>query len=52
MAATSLLAEQPDPSEHDIRSGIEGNICRCTGYQMIVESIRWAVEHPEPNRTA
>ncbi len=52
MAATSLLAEQPDPSEEDIRSGIEGNICRCTGYQMIVESIRWAVEHPEPNRTA
>lgn len=52
MAATSLLVELPDPTEHEIRSGIEGNICRCTGYQMIVESIRWAVEHPEPSAGA
>lgn len=48
MAATSLLVEQPNPSEEEIRSGIEGNMCRCTGYQMIVESVRWAVEHPTP----
>jgi carbon-monoxide dehydrogenase small subunit len=48
MAATSLLVEQPDPTPDEIRSGIEGNMCRCTGYQMIVESVRWAVEHPEP----
>jgi len=58
MAATSLLVEQPDPTPDEIRLGIEGNMCRCTGYQMIVESVRWAVEHPEPapgdqpNRTA
>ncbi len=48
MAATSLLAEHPDPTPEEIRIGIEGNMCRCTGYQMIVESVRWAVEHPEP----
>lgn len=48
MAATSLLHEIPDPSEEQIRSGLEGNLCRCTGYQMIVESVRWAVEHPAP----
>lgn len=48
MAATSLLDEQPDPTPEQIRTGIEGNMCRCTGYQMIVESVRWAVEHPEP----
>ena len=48
MAATSLLVEQPDPTPDEIRSGIEGTMCRCTGYQMIVESVRWAVEHPEP----
>lgn len=48
MAATSLLAEQPDPTPEEIRIGIEGNMCRCTGYQMIVESVRWAVEHPLP----
>ena len=46
MAATSLLKEIPDPSEEQIRHGLEGNLCRCTGYQMIVESVRWAVEHP------
>ena len=48
MAATSLLKEIPDPSEEQIRHGLEGNLCRCTGYQMIVESVRWAVEHPTP----
>lgn len=48
MAATSLLRELPDPSDEQIRHGLEGNLCRCTGYQMIVESVRWAVEHPAP----
>lgn len=48
MAATSLLKEVPDPSPDEIRRGLEGNLCRCTGYQMIVESVRWAVEHPSP----
>jgi aerobic carbon-monoxide dehydrogenase small subunit len=46
MAATSLLAENPTPTDHEIRTGLEGNICRCTGYQMIVDAVRWAAEHP------
>lgn len=48
MATTSLLREVPDPTDEQIRHGLEGNLCRCTGYQMIVESVRWAVEHPTP----
>jgi aerobic carbon-monoxide dehydrogenase small subunit len=48
MAATSLLAEHPSPTDEEIRSHLEGNICRCTGYQMIVESVRWAADHPSP----
>jgi aerobic carbon-monoxide dehydrogenase medium subunit len=35
MAATSLLKENPNPSEEDVRLGLEGNLCRCTGYQVI-----------------
>mgnify|MGYP001029748697 FL=1 len=45
MAATGLLLENPDPDEHEVREGIEGNLCRCTGYSMIVDSVRWAAEH-------
>jgi carbon-monoxide dehydrogenase small subunit len=39
IAATALLAESPDPSEAEIREAISGNLCRCTGYQQIVEAI-------------
>ena len=39
MAAVSLLEEIPDPSERDVRIGIEGNLCRCTGYHNIVRSV-------------
>jgi carbon-monoxide dehydrogenase small subunit len=39
LAATSLLAENPSPSEAEIRHALEGNICRCTGYQNIVDAI-------------
>jgi aerobic carbon-monoxide dehydrogenase small subunit len=39
LAAVSLLAETPTPSEEEIRRGIEGNLCRCTGYQSIVDAI-------------
>jgi len=39
MAATSLLQENPDPSEEDVRLGLEGNLCRCTGYHNIVKSV-------------
>ena len=46
VAATDLLERTPDPSDEEIREGIAGNLCRCTGYQNIVESVRWAAEHP------
>jgi len=39
MAAVSLLAENPDPTEAEVRTALEGNICRCTGYHNIVRAI-------------
>jgi len=42
VALTALLARSPDPAEGEIRETIAGNICRCTGYQRIVESVRAA----------
>jgi aerobic carbon-monoxide dehydrogenase small subunit len=39
MAAVSLLKEHPNPSEDEIRSLLEGNLCRCTGYQNIVKAV-------------
>jgi len=39
MAATSLLRENPDPTEDEVRLGLEGNLCRCTGYQGIVDAV-------------
>jgi aerobic carbon-monoxide dehydrogenase small subunit len=39
MAATSLLQENPNPTEREVREGIEGNLCRCTGYHNIVQAI-------------
>jgi carbon-monoxide dehydrogenase small subunit len=39
MAAVSLLDEIPNPSETDVRIGLEGNLCRCTGYHNIVKSV-------------
>ena len=44
MAAVSLLAEQPDPSEADVREGLEGNLCRCTGYHNIVKAVLAAAD--------
>ena len=40
MTAMALIEDNPDPSDADIRHGLEGNICRCTGYQNIVEAVR------------
>jgi aerobic carbon-monoxide dehydrogenase small subunit len=42
MATISLLAENPSPSEQEIRHGLEGNLCRCTGYQNIVSAVQAA----------
>lgn len=39
MAATSLLKENPHPTEDDVRIGLEGNLCRCTGYHNIVKAV-------------
>ena len=44
MSATALLRENPHPSDDEIRKGIQGNICRCTGYVNIVEAIKAAAE--------
>jgi aerobic carbon-monoxide dehydrogenase small subunit len=42
MATVSLLRENPDPSEKEIRLGLEGNLCRCTGYHNIVRAVEAA----------
>ena len=47
MAITSLLAENPEPTEADVRIGLEGNLCRCTGYHNIVASALAASRVPE-----
>lgn len=48
-AAQELLAHNPHPTEAEIRGGISGNLCRCTGYQNIVKAID-AAAHPGPGR--
>jgi len=45
MTARALLDQNPNPTEHEIRTAISGAICRCTGYKNIVAAIRWAAEH-------
>ena len=42
MQSVALLSENPDPSDEEIRDGLEGNLCRCTGYQNIVKAVRQA----------
>jgi carbon-monoxide dehydrogenase small subunit len=42
MASVSLLKENPNPTEEQIREGLEGNLCRCTGYHNIVEAVQAA----------
>ena len=45
MAAVSLLREIPDPTEQQVREGLEGNLCRCTGYHNIVQAVLAAAGH-------
>ena len=47
VSATALLAEQPHPSAEEVREWMMGNLCRCTGYYQIVESVLAAAEHDE-----
>jgi len=44
MAAADLLRDNPNPSEEEIREGLEGNLCRCTGYQHIVDAVQQAAQ--------
>ena len=44
MSAVDLLRDNPDPTDDEIREGLSGNLCRCTGYQNIVEAVRLAAE--------
>jgi carbon-monoxide dehydrogenase small subunit len=44
MSAKHLLSKNPNPSEEEIRWGISGNLCRCTGYNKIVEAVQYAAE--------
>jgi len=48
MAAAGLLADEPAPTEQEIREGISGNLCRCTGYEHIVNAIQHAAERMAP----
>ena len=48
MAATSLLAENPHPTEQEVREALEGNFCRCTGYHNIVRAVLAAADALSP----
>ncbi len=50
--AYRLLQENPDPSDDEIRFGLSGNLCRCTGYQNIVKAVRYAAEKLNAGREA
>ncbi|MFO7854257.1 MAG: (2Fe-2S)-binding protein [Paracoccaceae bacterium] len=52
MTAADLLQRNPDPSEHEIREYLEGNLCRCTGYHNIVKSIQDAAQKMRASATA
>lgn len=44
MAAIGVLADNPDPTDREVREGLEGNLCRCTGYHNIVRAVRAAAQ--------
>jgi aerobic carbon-monoxide dehydrogenase small subunit len=47
MAAAALIAENPDPTEDEVRQGLEGNLCRCTGYHNIVKAVLDAADRSQ-----
>jgi carbon-monoxide dehydrogenase small subunit len=53
MAAADLLRENPHPTEEQVREGLEGNLCRCTGYQNIIRAVlRAASQEPASQEVA
>jgi carbon-monoxide dehydrogenase small subunit len=52
MQAIDLLGDNPDPDEQEVREGIEGNLCRCTGYQNIVRAVQDAAQKLKPGADA
>jgi carbon-monoxide dehydrogenase small subunit len=52
MAAADLLGRNPDPSEEEVRHGLEGNLCRCTGYHNIVKAVLEAARAPDTETVA
>jgi carbon-monoxide dehydrogenase small subunit len=50
VSATAFLALNPDPTDQEIREGLSGNICRCTGYQGILRAVRQAAGHQAAQR--
>jgi carbon-monoxide dehydrogenase small subunit len=45
MQSIDLLTNNPNPTEQEVRDGLEGNLCRCTGYHNIVKAVLYAAEH-------
>ncbi|HEY2958423.1 MAG TPA: (2Fe-2S)-binding protein [Actinomycetota bacterium] len=52
LVAAALLEENPDPSEEEVRWAISGNVCRCTGYQNVVNAVQWAAEKKRSDQAA
>ena len=52
MAAKALLDHRRQPSEEEIREALSGNLCRCTGYQKIIEAVSWAATQRRPSKEA
>jgi carbon-monoxide dehydrogenase small subunit len=52
IAAKWLLERNPNPTEAEIRDGLSGQLCRCTGYDNIIKAVRWAVEHQTESQGA
>jgi len=50
VSVTSFLEQNPNPSEEEIREGLSGNLCRCTGYQNIVKAVQMAAEEMAPGK--
>lgn len=52
MSSIQLLEENPDPTDDEIREGLEGNFCRCTGYQNIVNAVKYAAKEMRSSESA